>query len=71
MSSRKISIMPSMAERKKSRTVTVWLRDDLADKVAVLKMREEGGFTGWMERQLEKVKVSPEELAALKVFKKK
>lgn len=70
MSSRKISIMPSMAERKKSRTVTVWLRDDLADKVAVLKMRE-GGFTGWMERQLEKVKVTDEELAALKVFKKK
>ena len=66
---RKKSKLPDMAERKKRKTVTVWLRDDLAPVVEVLKMRPDG-FTGWMEKALEKVKVSDEELAALKVFKK-
>lgn len=59
-----------MVKRTKSRTITCWVRQDLEDTVQVLKMRE-GGFTGWLEQALSKVKVSPEELAALKVFKKK
>ena len=59
-----------MVKRTKQRTITCWVRQDLEDTVSVLKMRE-GGFTGWLEAQLAKVKVSPEELAALKVFKKK
>lgn len=59
-----------MVKRTKQRTITCWVRQDLEDTVQVLKMRD-GGFTGWLEKQLEKVKVSPEELAALKVFKKK
>jgi hypothetical protein len=60
-----------MVKRTKSRTITCWIRQDLEDTVQVLKMREPGGFTGWLEQALSKVKVSPEELAALKVFKKK
>lgn len=60
-----------MVKRTKQRTITCWVRQDLEDTVQVLKMREPGGFTGWLEGQLAKVKVSPEELAALKVFKKK
>lgn len=60
-----------MVKRTKQRTITCWIRQDLEDTVQVLKMREPGGFTGWLERELAKVKVSPEELAALKVFKKK
>lgn len=59
-----------MVKRTKQRTITCWVRQDLEDTVSVLKMRE-GGFTGWLERELAKVKISPEELAALKVFKKK
>lgn len=59
-----------MVKRTKQRTITCWVRQDLEDTVAVLKMRD-GGFTGWLERELAKVKISPEELAALKVFKKK
>lgn len=59
-----------MVKRTKQRTITCWVRQDLEDTVQVLKMRE-GGFTGWLEQELAKVKISPEELAALKVFKKK
>ena len=59
-----------MVKRTKKRTITCWVREDLEDTVQVLKMRE-GGFTGWLESELAKVKISPEELAALKVFKKK
>ena len=59
-----------MVKRTKQRTITCWVRQDLEDTVSVLKMRE-GGFTGWLEQELAKVKISPEELAALKVFKKK
>ena len=59
-----------MVKRTKQRTITCWVRQDLEDTVQVLKMRE-GGFTGWLESELAKVKISPEELAALKVFKKK
>lgn len=59
-----------MVKRTKQRTITCWVRQDLEQTVQVLKLRE-GGFTGWLERELAKVKISPEELAALKVFKKK
>lgn len=59
-----------MVKRTKQRTITCWVRQDLEDTVQVLKMRE-GGFTGWLEQELAKVNISPEELAALKVFKKK
>ena len=59
-----------MVKRTKKRTITCWVREDLEDTVQVLKMRE-GGFTGWLESELAKVKVSDEELAALKVFRKK
>lgn len=59
-----------MVKRTKQRTITCWVRQDLEDVVDILKMRKDG-FTGWLESALEKVKVTPEELAALKVFKKK
>lgn len=59
-----------MAKRTKQKTITCWLRQDLEETVAVLKLRE-GGFTGWLESELEKVQISPEERAALKIFKKK
>lgn len=65
-----ITKLQVVVKRTKKRTITCWVREDLEDTVQVLKMRD-SGFTGWLESQLEKVKISPEELAALKVFKKK
>ena len=65
-----ITKLQVVVKRTKKRTITCWVREDLEDTVQVLKMRD-SGFTGWLESQLEKVKISPEDLAALKVFKKK
>lgn len=70
MTRNKKAKLPDMANRTKEKTITCWVRKDLEDTVAVLKMRD-GGFTGWLEKELAKVKISPEELAALKVFRKK
>lgn len=68
--SEQITKLQVVVKRTKKRTITCWVREDLEDTVQVLKMRD-SGFTGWLESQLEKVKISPEELAALKVFRKK
>jgi hypothetical protein len=58
-----------MAKRTKQRTITCWVRQDLEDTVAILKMRP-GGFTGWLEGKLAQEPVTEQERAALAVFRK-
>ena len=58
-----------MAKRTKKKTITCWVRQDLEDTVAILKMRP-GGFTGWLEEKLAQENVTEQERAALAVFRK-
>lgn len=56
--------------RKKKRTITVWIRDDLAEKVDVIKFRP-GGLTAVVEDAIDKVEISDEELAAARLLRRK
>lgn len=58
-----------MNMRKKKRTITVWIRDDLGPKVDVIKFRP-GGLTRVVEDALDAVDVTPEELAAAALLRK-
>lgn len=56
-----------MAKRTKSKTLTVWYRDDLEEKVRYLKMKP-GGLTAFIESALEKLKISDDELKAMRLL---
>ena len=51
----------------KTKTITMRYRDDLADKVNVLKMRP-GGVSKFFEDSLDKLKVSDEEIKAMQLL---
>lgn len=57
----------AMAKRTKSKTLTVWYRDDLEEKVQYLKMKP-GGLTAFIEGALEKLKISDDELKAMRLL---
>ncbi len=54
----------------KTKTITMRYRDDLQDKVDLLKCRE-GGVSKFFEDCLDAMQVTPEELKALKVVRGK
>ena len=54
----------------KTKTLTVRYRDDLEDKITLLKCRP-GGVSKFVEDALDKLKVTDEELKALKVVRGK
>ena len=65
--------MPSQRAKlpvMKTKTITMRYRDDLADKVELLKMRP-GGCSKFFEDALDALQVTPEELKALKVIRGK
>ena len=59
--------LASMANRKKSKTLTVWYRDDLEEKVQYLKMKP-GGLTAFIENALDKLDIPEEELQAMRLL---
>ena len=54
--------------RKKNKTLTIWIADDVADKVEILKCRP-GGVTKFIEDRLREMPVTEQELAALKLLR--
>ena len=54
----------------KTKTITMRYRDDLEEKIMLLKCRE-GGVSKFFEDCLDAMKVTPEELKALKVVRGK
>ena len=59
-----------MANRKKSKTMTVWYRDDLDEKVRYLKMRP-GGLTKFIEDALDNLTIPADELKAMRLLNSK
>ena len=63
---KKIPNLPVM----KTKTITMRYRDDLEDKITLLKCRP-GGVSKFFEDALDALQVTPEELKALKVVRGK
>lgn len=57
----------AMANRKKSKTLTIWYRDDLEEKVQYLKMKQ-GGLTAFIENALDNLDIPEEELQAMRLL---
>ena len=60
----------SILKRMKTKTITMRYRDDLEEKIMLLKCRE-GGVSKFFEDCLDAMNVTPEELKALKVVRGK
>lgn len=59
--------LDAMANRKKSKTLTIWYRDDLEEKVQYLKMKQ-GGLTAFIENALDNLDIPEEELQAMRLL---
>ena len=59
-----------MAKRTKSKTLTVWYRDELEETVQWLKLKP-GGLTAFVEDALSKVKIPEAELKAMRLLNDK
>lgn len=56
-----------MAKRTKTKTLTVWYRDDLEEKVRYLKLKP-GGLTAFIENALDGLKIPEDELKAMRLL---